>query len=132
MAAATIALLAVLGSVIFPKTYKVATWYSPTPSARVNTGVTGRLGGQINADGTACFWLFSDGEDRNALQWPTGFSARGNPLRIVDQNGNLIGTVGEVVSLGGGLAPEDVIATGISGCPRTRFVTIVSQPPLAP
>ncbi len=132
MTASTIALLAVVGTVIFPKTYKVATLYSPTPSARVNTGVTGRLGGQVNADGTACFWLFSDGEDRNALEWPAGYSARDNPLRIIDRNGNLVGTVGEVVSLGGGLAPEDVIATGISGCPHTRFVTIVSDPPFTP
>jgi hypothetical protein len=132
MAALTIAALTVLRPVMFPKSYKVATWYSPTPSARVNTGVTGLLGGQINADGTACFWLVGDGEDRNALEWPSGYSARDKPLSIFDQSGRLVATAGEVVSLGGGMAPEDVIAKGISGCPRTRFVTFVSQPPLAP
>src|SRR5258708_10882129 len=63
MAVSTIALLAVLGTVMFPKSYKVATWYATTPSAGSLTSGTGLLGGQTNADGSACFWLGS-GEDR--------------------------------------------------------------------
>jgi hypothetical protein len=109
MAAATIALLAVLGTAMFPKSYKVATWYATTPTTGSLTSGTGLLGGQTNADGSACFWLGS-GEDRAALLWPPGYSARGNPLSIFDEKGQMISTVGEVVTSDGGVAAEDVIA----------------------
>ncbi len=131
MAVSTIALLAVVGTVIFPKSYKVATWYSRTPEIGFLSSGTGVLGGQSNADGSACFWLGS-GEDRSALLWPPGYSARANPLSIFDKNGHLIATVGEVVTLGGGLAPDDVIAKGIFGCPKTPLVRGVNQQPFGP
>jgi hypothetical protein len=131
MAVSTIALLAVLGTVMFPKSYKVATWYATTPSAGSLTSGTGLLGGQTNADGSACFWLGS-AEDRAALLWPPGYSARGNPLSIFDEKGQMIATVGKVVTLDGGVAPEDVIAKGIFGCPKTPLVRAVDQQPFAP
>jgi hypothetical protein len=131
MAASTIALLAVLGTVFFPKSYKVATWYSPTPSAGFLASVSGSLHGQINSDGSACFWLGS-GEDREALLWPPGYSARANPLSIYDKDGHLIASVGDMVTLGGGLMPDDVIAKGIFGCPKTPLVAAINQRPFGP
>ena len=131
MTASTIALLAVVGTVIFPKTYKVATWYSPTPQIGFHSSTTGVLDGQINADGSACFWLGS-GEDRTALLWPPGYSARDKPLSIFDAKGHMIATVGDLVTFGGGLAPDDVIARGIFGCPTTPTVRSVNQQPFGP
>jgi hypothetical protein len=95
--AVSIALLTIPRPAIFPPSYKVATWYSRTPSAGFLTSGTGVLGGQTNADGSACFWLVSDGEGRSALEWPPGYSARGNPLSIFDEKGQMIATVGEVI-----------------------------------
>ena len=131
MAASTIALLVVLGTVMFPKSYKVATWYATSPSTGSLTSGTGLLSGQTNVDGSACFWLGS-GDDRAALLWPPGYSARGNPLSVFDAKGHLIATVGEVITLDGGKAPEDVIAMGIFGCPKTPLVRGVDQQPFAP
>lgn len=131
MALSTIALLAVLGTVFLPDSYKVATWYSPTPEIGFLSSGTGVLGGQINADGSACLWL-GRGEDRSALLWPSGYSARGNPLRIVDAKGHMIATVGELVTLNGGLAPDEVIAKGIFGCPKMPLVRSVNQQPFGP
>jgi hypothetical protein len=132
MAVSTIALLAVVGTAMFPKSYKVATWYATTTASigSLSSG-TGLLGGQTNADGSACFWLGS-GEDRAVLLWPPGYSARGNPLSVFDAKGHLIATVGEVITLDGGTAPEDVIAKGIFGCPKTPLVMGVDQQPFAP
>ena len=131
MAATAIALLAVVGTVTFPKSYKVATWYGTTPSIGSLSSGTGRLSGQTNADDSACFWLGS-GEDRAALLWPPGYSARGNPLSVFDAKGHLIATVGEVITLDGGAAPDDVTARGIFGCPKTPLVRGVDQQPFAP
>jgi hypothetical protein len=131
LAASTIVLLAVVGPVLFPKSYKVATWYATTPAAGSLTSGTGLLGGQTNADGSACFWLGS-GEDRAALLWPPGYSARANPLSIFDEKGQMIATVGEVVTLDGGVAPENVIAKSVFGCPKTPLVREVDKQPFAP
>jgi hypothetical protein len=129
MVIVTVGMLALLRPVVFPPSYKVATWYAPKGSVilRPNTGVSGVLHGQANADGSACFWLAADGEDREALEWPPGYSARPNPLSIYDQDGHIVATVGDDVILGGGTAPEAVIASGIFGCPKTWSVVGVSQ-----
>lgn len=125
------ALPAVLGTVMFPQSYKVATWHGTTPSAGSLTSGSGLLGGQHNVDGSACFWL-GTGDDRAALLWPPGYSAGGSPLSIFDEKGQKIATVGEVVTLDGGVAPEDVISKGIFGCPKTALVRSVDQQPFAP
>ncbi len=129
MVLVTVGMLALLRPVVFPPTYKVATWYAPkgVTIGRVNTGVSGVLRGQANPDGSACFWLAAEGEDREALEWPPGYSARQNPLSIYDQDGHIVATVGDFVSLGGGTAPDYVIASGIFGCPKTWSVVGVSQ-----
>jgi hypothetical protein len=112
-----------LGITLSPRSYKVATWSRPAiPNgaleARALTEVDGVLGGRANPDGTACFWLGSD-PDRLALVWPPRYSARGNPLTIIDENGIAFATVGQSVSLDGSVAaPEDIQAKPILGCPR--------------
>jgi hypothetical protein len=134
MAASTIALLAVVGTtVIFPKSYIVATWSEPAgagtvPEMRANTGVAGELGGRTNADGTACFWLLGEGQDRVALMWPPRYSAHGAPLTIFSQNGQPVGTVGEFVNLDGAVsAPEDIQGKAILGCPKMSLVVLVAR-----
>jgi len=118
-----------LGITLSAPSYKVATWSRPAlPSgaleARALTEVDGVLGGRANADGTACFWLGSD-PDWQALVWPPRYSARGNPLRIVDENGIAFATVGQSVSLDGSVAaPEDMQARPVLGCPKMSSVEL--------
>jgi hypothetical protein len=82
------------------------------------------LGGRANADRTACFWLGSD-PDWVALVWPPRYSARGNPLTIVDENGNAVATVGQSVNLDGSVAaPEDIQAKPVLGCPKMSSVEL--------
>jgi hypothetical protein len=105
--------------------YKVATWSRPAmprgvPEARALTKVGGVLGGRANADGTACFWLGGD-----ALVWPPRYSARGNPLTIVDENGVAVAQVGQWINLDGSVAaPEDMQAKPVLGCPKMSSVEL--------
>lgn len=66
----------------------------------------GPLHGQVNDDGTACFWVERDGY-RTAVMWPKGWSADDHPLRILDDWTHTVARVGDTVSIGGGgsLAP---------------------------
>jgi hypothetical protein len=119
MAASTIALLTVIGTVILPKSYRVATWSLPAgastvPEARANTGVAGELGGQ----------------DRVTLMWPPRYSAHGTPLTIFSQNGQAVATVGEFVTLDGAVsAPDDIQGSAITGCPKMSLVVLVGPQP---
>ena len=134
VAAIAILLLGVVGFRIAFSTpsYKVATWSRPAsagtvPEARALTKVGGILGGRANPDGTACFWLGSD-PDRVALIWPPRYSARSNPLTIIDQNGSAVATVGESVNLDGSVAaPEDIQAKPVLGCPKMPSVELVTR-----
>ena len=93
-------------------TYRIAT---ARGDAYMQARFDGILHGQANPDGTACLWV-GDGE-RMALIWPSGYIARGNPLAVYDQNGALVGTVGEHVTLGGGRgAPDDGRPVSVLGC----------------
>lgn len=95
-------------------TYRVAT--APKGAVFLTAGVVGVLRGQVNPDGTACLWL-GDGPDRMALIWPYGYSARGKPLSVYDQNGTLVAVVGKRVSLGGGGGePLDGRTVSVLGC----------------
>jgi hypothetical protein len=82
----------------------------------------GTLGGQTNPDGTACFWLAA-GRDRIALSWPYGYTARISPLTVYDATGKPLAEVGEIVTLAGGLTPDDV--QSITGCTGfTKFWSV--------
>lgn len=120
---ALVAVWASAGSV----TYRVAT--APRPSNDFLTArIEGRLGGQVNIDGTACFWLGA-GSHREALYWPFGFTAQGSLLNVVrpladaspvgrlavyDETGRRVAEVGQYVVMGGGVLGEDVHS--IAGC----------------
>ena len=108
------------------KVYTVATSNS---SVHTLARIQGVLAGQSNADGTACFWLPEAGGERMALIWPHGYSARGNPLSVVDDNGHNLATVGRMVALGGNkdLAPQRVI-----GCSASQTVWYVGAVELLP
>jgi len=73
----------------------------------------GILNGQANADGTACFWLGPDNSGQ-ALSWPFGYTAGGNPLSVYDDSGSLVASIGQHVVFAGGLMPDNVHS--IVGC----------------
>jgi len=68
----------------------------------------GTLIGSTNSDHTACFRLHTDdrasGADTTGIPiiWPPGYSARTNPLRVVDDKQQTVGVSGSNVRLGGG------------------------------
>jgi hypothetical protein len=132
IAAVGVMLLLIDATSLPGKKYSIATWAwpvvdgSPLAPARALTGKSGLLAGQTNADGTACFWL-GDGESRETLMWPPGYTARSDPLRAIDDNGHVAATVGEFVSLDGATAaPEAILGKGILGCRATSSVVIVA------
>ena len=84
--------------------YRIATESRPG-MAYMAALASGKLDGQVNPDGTACFWL-GDGTNRYAIFWPFGFTAAGPPLTVYDTDGHKAATVGQGVSMGGGNAPE--------------------------
>ncbi len=94
--------------------YRIAT--ASVKSDAINLArADGTLGGKTNADGTACVWL-ATGRDEIALSWPYGYTARISPLTVFDDTGKPVAQVGEIVTLAGGMPPEDVHSiTGCSG-----------------
>src|SRR6266550_261025 len=101
---------------VLNSSYEVATVSTRPSGARMQSEFSGTLGGQVNHDGTACFWLGS-GQNRTVLIWPGGYSGRGAPPSIVDQRGQILASVGQQVTLGGGtISPA---ASSILGCPPT-------------
>jgi hypothetical protein len=79
----------------------------------------GVLGGQVNPDGTSCFWI-GDGPDKTALSWPYGFKAHAPPLTVSDDREMQMAVVDQRVMLAGGLLPDDV--GSILGCQEfTKF-----------
>jgi hypothetical protein len=98
--------------------YKVATAPGTVSALSRSDGL---LAGKTNGDGTACFWI-GDGQDRTWLVWPQGYSAEGNPLTIVDQNGRVLATVGKRVALGG---RRDEGPATVQGCTGAGQVWVV-------
>ena len=94
--------------------YRIATEHSEVYLLSLTSGI---LQGNVNPDGTACLWL-GEGSKREALVWPSGYNARGNPLSVYDQRGALIGVVGKRVSLGGGGSPIEG-PYSVMGCSGT-------------
>lgn len=86
---------------------------------------TGILQGQANSDGTACFWL-GTGSNRAVIIWPHGFTARDNPLRLVNGEGREEVRVGEWITLGGGYLPEDQ-SSAVRGCSGSYRVWLTSS-----
>jgi hypothetical protein len=92
--------------------YRIATANVKT-DIHMNARLDGVLNGRPNPDTTACLWV-GQGHDAEALYWPFGYTAGGNPLTVYDDSGRIVATVGERVAFGGGLMGEDV--GSILGC----------------
>ena len=63
----------------------------------------------------ACFWI-NEGTDRFILLWPRGYVAENDPLRVLNQSRDVVGKVGQEVSLGGGAAPIGNGTPGLEAC----------------
>lgn len=85
----------------------------------------GVLGGSASA-GNACLWI-AVGSLKRPVVWPHGWSARLDPLRLVDDHGHVVAAVGDRLSLGGGTAPDGPAAY----CPETEAFAagVVSKAP---
>ena len=98
------------------------------PDAYLTALTGGVLNGRTNPDGTACLWV-GQGSEAHALYWPFGYSAGGNPLTVYDGSGRAVATVGQHVSLGGGLMPDDVHSIfGCNGFTSFWIVGIIEEP----
>lgn len=105
--------------------YRVATDSSPSGYG-FDALLQGVLAGHGNIDGTACFSVTNEGIT-TVLVWPHGYSASGSPLRVLDQNGYPVGTVGDSIHLRGGLGPDpaSIPVLGCSGAQPAWLVTDV-------
>jgi len=93
--------------------YRIATASRPG-GAYMLALISGNLDGQVNPNGTACFWL-SLGTNRYAISWPFGFSAAGPPLTVYNSDGRKAATIGQRVSMGGGGGGPTPSPLGCSG-----------------
>ena len=101
-------LLVAYGSIRF----RVASASQPG-GAYLTALISGVFEGTINPDGMACMWV-QVGDSRTAISWPYGYSAGGWPLGIYDQSRRRLASVGEQISVGGGLLPSEMHS--ILGC----------------
>ncbi|GMA23237.1 hypothetical protein GCM10025864_09960 [Luteimicrobium album] len=82
--------------------------------------VTETLHGSVGtgaADGTACFWFVRPDGVRGYVVWPHGWSAEDRPLRILNDWGKTVATVGDRVEGGGAWAPDRASSVDVNGCP---------------
>ena len=97
----------------------------PTTRSPEGTGMGALFVGTFEGDAeSGCVWLLPEQQDRKsydpvrvAVVWPAGFSARTNPLRLYDAEGQLVATEGDPLRLGGGFVP----ATGFEGLGRCQL-----------
>ncbi len=90
--------------------------------------MTGTLRGSVGTAedaGTACFWLEGTGAARSYVVWPHGWSATDHPLRVLDDWGRRVATVGDRLEGAGASSGAGVGApmTEVKGCPTTRTTT---------
>lgn len=95
----------------------------PATAGRMLALSGGILSGQVNSDRSACLWIGEEPQ-RVALIWPAGFTARGTPITVYDENDKIVATVGQKVVLGGGLAPD---GTRVFGCTAFAQAWIVGR-----
>lgn len=57
-------------------------------------------GGEI-APGQYCLWVVDRGEVVPVI-WPRGYKARLNPLELINEIGEVVASVGEIVEIAGG------------------------------
>jgi hypothetical protein len=110
-------------------TYEIAT---APPEPQAVTILHGQLDATVNADRTACLWV-TTWQRRTAVIWPTGFTARGNPVVVYDAAGKPFATVGKSVDVAGGEVYSTVNhpVSGCSGLSQSIKAGPVRNPPLA-
>ena len=95
--------------------YRIATY--PGDYSMLALHGPARLEGKANHDGTACLWV-GNGLDRTVLIWPTGYTAGGEPLTVLDADDNQVAVVGRQTGFGGGFSiqpasgPKAVLGCG--------------------
>ncbi|MGC5165989.1 hypothetical protein [Luteimicrobium sp. DT211] len=85
--------------------------------------VNGTLHGSVGAGaerGTACFWLELPDGVAGYIEWPHGWSADDHPLRILDDWGREVATVGDQLEGAGAAGVGDGPAVHLQGCPLSR------------
>lgn len=87
------------------------------PSALISGVVRANQSG-----GNACFWIESEGVDW-ALLWPKGYTGQANPLRVLNDAGEVVATDGAGTSLAGGEAPTD---SQVKECPGIEHHWLVA------
>ena len=75
----------------------------PTYSLPSDQGIGGSclVGTLMAGEGTACVQLVAPGQSAVALLWPSGFTAKANPLRIYNPQGSEVAAEGDTVTAGG-------------------------------
>lgn len=113
-----------------PGSLRIATWDPDGGGNVAGYGVTGSLSGMVNGDGTACFYVDTTsvgGAARYVLVWPKGYSARDDPLRVVDTAGRTVLSVGQPFDFGGfGQNPR--APSAVLGCGKPRYVIYMLGP----
>ncbi|HWK92736.1 MAG TPA: hypothetical protein VNR17_10800 [Luteimicrobium sp.] len=90
--------------------------------------ISGTLAGAVGTgtdEGTACFWFEGSDGSRSYVVWPHGWSADDHPLRILNDWGKPVATVGDRIEGGG--ASSDGAGTddaAVKGCPEGGSTTI--------
>jgi hypothetical protein len=100
---------------LFEARYRIATY--PGQGSMLALHGPATLAGKANSDGTACLWV-EDALGRTVLVWPSGYTARGEPLTVLDADGNQVAVVGRPTGFGGGFSiqpesgPKAVLGCG--------------------
>lgn len=79
------------------------------PTHPGNGGPQAEINGVLTANGDgSCVWLLTESGSRLALIWPEGYGAlRGDPLRIHNEEGDVVAQVGDTVRGSGGEASNE-------------------------
>jgi hypothetical protein len=74
-------------------------------------------GGTLRYDAERrCVYLERPDGKRSLPQWPEGYSARSDPLRVYDASNTLIATEGDVITFSGGYHDPAELASGDKTC----------------
>ncbi len=95
----------------------------PLPTSEpAEIGMLAEIKGVLEADAeNNCVWLrvpepYDDtGDTKLSIVWPAGYTARTDPIRIYEANGELVATEGDEIRMGGGIGgPGDRCRVGSS------------------
>jgi hypothetical protein len=89
--------------------------------------VAGTLAGAVGTgadQGTACFWFEGSDGSRSYVVWPHGWSADDHPLRILNDWGKPVATVGDRIEGGGASSDGAGTDAAVKGCPEGGSTTI--------